>query len=144
MGYRRKYAASNHSSPACAYIASAWILPRLCLHGVAFRYSDLFSPLPLELPGLCITEHNLSSASVLYGTYAIQSIRHCEDLNSHSGDAEDITGMIIRGALSTPIQGRAVHEELVVEDSINPETSETTHQKTVSFPRTLQENSGPL
>lgn len=95
MGYRRKYAASNHSSPACAHIASAWTLtsvPCLCLHGVAFRYSDLFSSLPLELPGLCIFVHNLSSASVLYGTYALQSIRHCEVLSLHSGDAEDITG----------------------------------------------------
>jgi len=46
--------------------------------------------------------------------------------------------MIIRGALSTPIQGRAVQEELVVEDSLNPETSETTYQKTVKFLRTLQ------
>jgi len=115
--YRRKYAASNHSSPACAYIASVWTLtsiPRLCLQGVAFRYSDLFSSLPLELPGLCIFVHNLSPASALYRTYALQSIRHCEDLSLHSGDVEDITGLIIRGTLSTPIQGRAVKEELDV------------------------------
>lgn len=141
MRYRRKYAASNHSSPACAHIASAWTLtsvPRLCLHGVAFRCSDIFSSLPLELPGLCIFVHNMSSASVLYGTYALQTIRHCENLSLHSGDVQGITEMIIRGALSTPTQGRAVQEELDVEGSINPETSETTQQKTVSFPRTLQ------
>jgi hypothetical protein len=59
-------------------------------------------------------------------------------LSHHSGDVEDITGMIIREALSTPIQGRAVQEELDVEESINPETSETTRQKRVSFPKTLQ------
>lgn len=87
---------------------------------------------------VCIFVHNLSSASVLYRTYALQSIRHCEDLSLNRGDAEDITGMTIRGAFSVPIQGRAVKEELDVEDSINPETSETTHEKTVPFPRTLQ------
>jgi len=84
VGYRRKYAATYHSSPACAHIASAWTLtsiPRLCLHGVAFRYSDLFLSLTLELLGPCIFVHNLSSASVLYGTYALQSIRHYEDFN---------------------------------------------------------------
>jgi len=59
-------------------------------------------------------------------------------LSLNSGDAEDITGMIIRGALSAPIQGTAVKEELDVEDSFNRETSESTHQKTVSFPITLQ------
>ena len=77
--------------------------------------------------------HNLTSASVLYGTYALKSSRHCEDLILHSDDAEDITGMIIRGALSAPIQGRVVQEELDVEEIINPETSETTYKKTVSF-----------
>lgn len=78
---------------------------------------------------LCV--YNLSSASVLYGTYALQSIRHCEDFSLHSGDAEDITGMIIRGAFSTPIQ---VQEEFEFEDIINPETSETTHQRQCHFP----------
>jgi len=68
-----------HSSPACAQCGVRGHLPPffICLHGIAFRYSDLFSSLPLELPGLCIFVHNLSSASVLYGTYALQSVRHC-------------------------------------------------------------------